>query len=54
MHRDAAADRHRGLELLMQVRDMWLRSGSSSMRIPVTRRVRRAGERPGAATAMLP
>ena len=28
VHRDAAADRQRGLELLAQVRDMWLRERS--------------------------
>ena len=28
VHRDAAADRQRGLELLMQVRGLWLRERS--------------------------
>jgi class 3 adenylate cyclase len=35
LHRDAAADRHRGLELMMQARDIWLRRRVLLL-IPVT------------------
>ena len=53
LNRDAAADRHRGLELMVQARDMWLRE-RASLPGPGHRVVGRPGERPGAATAMLP
>ena len=52
LSRDAAADRRRGLELMVQARDMWCASvfpswsRSSSCGPP--------GRGPGAATAMLP
>ena len=52
LHRDAAADRHRGLELMVQVRDVaaraWLPSWSRSPSCWPP------GRGPGAATAMLP
>ena len=35
LYRDAAADRHRGLELMVQVRDMWLRERAPFL-VPVT------------------
>jgi hypothetical protein len=35
LNRDAAADRHRGLELMMQTRDLWLRTRALFL-IPVT------------------
>ena len=35
LYRDAAADRHRGLELMVQVRDTWLRERIPSL-VPVT------------------
>jgi hypothetical protein len=35
LHRDGAADRHRGLELMEQTRDTWLRGGGAYL-IPVT------------------
>ena len=35
LNRDAAADRHRGLELMVQVRDMWLRERGPFL-VPVT------------------
>ena len=35
LNRDAAADRHRGLELMVQVRDMWLRERAPFL-VPVT------------------
>jgi len=35
LNRDAAADRHRGLELMMQTRDLWLRKRALFL-IPVT------------------
>ena len=35
LNRDAAADRHRGLELMMQTRDIWLRKRALFL-IPVT------------------
>ena len=52
LNRDAAADRHRGLELMMQTRDIWLRKRALFL-IPVTD-VWPPGKRPGAATAILP
>ena len=52
LNRDAAADRHRGLELMMQTRDIGCASvASSSSRSPTCGP---PGKRPGAATAMLP
>ena len=53
VHRDAAADRQRGLELLVQVRDMWLRERSLPMELPLVDVVAR-GRGPGAATATAP
>jgi hypothetical protein len=35
LYRDAAADRHRGLELMMRTRDTWLRGGGAYL-VPVT------------------
>ena len=57
VHRDAAADRQRGLELLMQVRGMWLREGSVRYGIPlldicVARESARSGDRDGAIPVM--
>jgi hypothetical protein len=57
VHRDAAADRQRGLELLMQVRGMWLREGSLRYGIPlldicVARESARNGDRDGATPVM--
>ena len=57
VHRDAAADRQRGLELLMQVRDMWLREGSLLYGVPlldvyVARESARSGDRDGAIAVM--
>ena len=57
VHRDAAADRQRGLELLMQVRGMWLREGSLRYGIPlldicVARESARSGDRDGAIPVM--
>ena len=57
VHRDAAADRQRGLELLMQVRGMWLREGSLLYGIPhldicVARECARSGDRDGAISVM--
>ena len=52
LNRDAAADRHRGLELMVQVRDMWLRERAPSWsRSPSCGS---PGRGPGAATAMVP
>ena len=52
LNRDAAADRHRGLELMVQVRDMWRASVLPSWsRSPSCWP---PGRGPGAATAMLP
>ena len=52
LNRDAAADRHRGLELMVQVRDMCCASVVSSWsRSPICGP---PGKGPGAATAMLP
>jgi hypothetical protein len=57
VHRDAAADRRRGLELLMQVRDIWLREGSLLYAVPlldvyVARESARNGDRDGAIPVM--
>jgi hypothetical protein len=57
VHRDAAADHQRGLELLMQVRGMWLREGSLLYGIPhldicVARESARSGDRDGAISVM--
>ena len=57
MHRDAAADHQRGLELLMQVRGMWLRERSLLYGIPlldicVARESARSGDRDGAISVM--
>ena len=35
VHRDAAADRQRGLELLTEVRDLWLRERSFLHLLPI-------------------
>ena len=43
LYRDAAADRHRGLELVVQARDFWLREQYSSSDGPEHRVVGRAG-----------
>ena len=52
LSRDAAADRHRGLELMVQARDFAARACSSSWsRSPSCGP---PGRGPGAATAMLP
>ena len=53
LNRDAAADRHRGLELMVQVRDIWLRQGAS-LHGPGHRAYGPPGSGPRAATAMLP
>ena len=51
LSRDAAADRHRGLEVMVQARDMWLRELLSSWsRSPICLP---PGRGPGAATGML-
>ena len=52
LNRDAAADRHRGLELMMQARDIWLRKRAFFL-IPVTdlwiaRETARRGDRDAA------
>ena len=52
LHRDSAADRRRGLELLMQARDMWLRERSLLYVVPlpdvyVARESARSGDRDG-------
>ena len=57
VHRDAAADRRRGLELLMQVRDMWLREHSLLYAVPLldvyaARESARNGDRDGAIPVM--
>jgi class 3 adenylate cyclase len=57
MHRDAAADHQRGLEVLMQVRDMWLRKRSLLYAVPlldvyVARESARNGDRDGAIPVM--
>ena len=57
VHRDAAADRQRGLELLAQVRDMWLRERDLFYGIPlldlyVARESARRGDRDGAIPVM--
>ena len=49
LSRDAAADRHRGLELMVQVRDMWLRE-----RAPLHGPGRRVVGRPGEGQARRP
>ena len=56
LNRDAAADRHRGLELMMQTRDIWLRKRAlSSSRSPTCgppgKRARR-GDRDAAIAVM--
>jgi hypothetical protein len=56
LNRDAAADRHRGLELMMQARDIWLRKRALFL-IPVTdlwaaRETTRRGDRDAAIGVM--
>ena len=56
LNQDAAADRHRGLELMMQTRDLWLRKRALFL-IPVTdvftaRERARRGDRDAAISAM--
>jgi len=56
LNRDAAADRHRGLELMMQARDIWLRKRALFL-IPVTdlwaaRETARRGDRDAAIEVM--
>ena len=56
LNRDAAADRHRGLELMMQIRDIWLRKRALFL-IPVTdlwaaRETARRGDRDAAIPVM--
>jgi class 3 adenylate cyclase len=56
LDRDAAADRHRGLELMMQTRDIWLRK-PALFQIPVTdlwtaRETARRGDRDAAIPVM--
>ena len=56
LSRDAAADRHRGLELMMQARDIWLRKRALFL-IPVTdlwvaRETARRGDRDAAIAVM--
>ena len=56
-YRDAPADRQRGLELLEQVRDMWLRERSRLYLVPsadtyVARERARRGDRDGAVSSM--
>jgi len=56
LNRDAAADRHRGLELMMQTRDIWLRKRALFL-IPVTdlwaaRETARRGDRDSAIGVM--
>ena len=56
LNRDAAADRHRGLELMMQTRDLWLRQRGLFL-IPVTdlwaaRETARRGDRDAAIEVM--
>jgi hypothetical protein len=56
LYRDAAADRHRGLELMVQTRDTWLREGGAYL-IPITelfaaRERARRGERDAAIAVM--
>ena len=56
LNRDAAADRHRGLELMMQTRDIWLRKRALFL-IPVTdlwaaRETARRGDRDAAIPVM--
>nr|WP_046283870.1 adenylate/guanylate cyclase domain-containing protein [Mycobacterium sp. UM_NZ2] len=56
LNRDAAADRHRGLELMMQTRDIWLRKRALFL-IPVTdiwvaRETALGGDRDAAIAAM--
>ena len=55
-NRDAAADRHRGLELMVQARDMWLRRGAPFL-VPVAelwvaRERARRGDRDAAIAVM--
>jgi class 3 adenylate cyclase len=56
VHRDAPADHRRGLELLMQVRDMWLRKRSlligPLLEIYIARERARSGDRDGAIPVM--
>ena len=57
VHRDAPADRDRGLELLVQVRDTWLRERSRLYLVPsadvlVAREKARRGDRDGAIPVM--
>jgi ATP/maltotriose-dependent transcriptional regulator MalT len=56
LNRDAASDRHRGLELMMQTRDLWLRKRALFL-IPVTdvwaaRETARRGDRDAAIEVM--
>ena len=56
LNRDAAADRHRGLELMVQARDMWLRERVPFL-VPVTelwaaRERARRGDRDAAIAVM--
>ena len=56
LNRDAAADRHRGLELMMQARDIWLRKRALFL-VPVTdlwvaRETARRGDRDAAIAVM--
>ena len=57
VHRDAAADRQRGLELLMQVRGLWLRERSLLFGLPlldicVARESASSSDRDGAISVM--
>jgi class 3 adenylate cyclase len=56
VYRDAPADHRRGLELLIQVRDMWLRKGSlligPLLDIYIARERARSGDRDGAIPVM--
>jgi class 3 adenylate cyclase len=57
VHRDAAADHQRGLKLLTQVRDMWVREGSLRYGVPlldicVARERARSGDSDGAIPVM--
>ena len=57
LSRDAAADRHRGLELMVQARDIWLRKQIALQMVPVTellaaRERARRGDRDAAIAVM--
>ena len=57
LNRDAAADRHRGLELMVQVRDIWLRKQVALQMVPViellvARERARRGDRDAAIAVM--